>query len=131
MVKRKTSISIDAWLDKGLNPLTTESTSTLATENCEAPNQRSNAEEVHPEVNVPVWTGGLINATSEATPSANVLPTDVASQPAQRVVTSEPAAGAREGPQLVNEVIGDMARDEGEGAEWFWRLLEQDGYERW
>ena len=128
MVKRKASISINERLDKGSNPLTT---STLAAVDCEAPNQSSTAEEAHSEVNVPVAIGGLIDATSEAAPSANVLPTYVASPPVQRVVTSEPTVGARERPQPVSEVTGDVARDEGESAEWFWRLLEQAGYERW
>ena len=131
MVKRKASISIDEWLDKGLNPLTTGTTSTPATVSCEAPNQRLTAEEVQSEVNAPATTGELSEATSGAAPSANVLPTYVASPPVQRAVTSEPAAGPRERPQPVNEVTSDVARGEEESVEWFWRLLEQAGYERW
>ena len=116
MGKRKTCISIDAWLNKRLSPLTTDTASTLAIVDCEAPNQISTAEEVHTELNVTVVIGGLIDATSEVSLSANILPVYMALQPVPRVVISEPAAGARERPQPVNEVTDDVARNEGENA---------------
>ena len=131
MVKRKASISIDEWLDKGLNSLTISPPSIPATVDCEASTQCSTAEEAHSKAREPVVTGGLAVTTSGTAHVADNTSPCVESRPVQQSATSEPTVGARGRPQPVPEVTGDVASNESEAAEWFWRLLEQAGYERW
>lgn len=154
MVKRKAGISLDEWLDRGVNSLPISSANISATTDFRVPNQHSTAEGLHLEGKGPLATGGLAGTSSEAVQLMNVIPVKVAPAPVQRVVegslevagsgtrtvtdtvegrlqpaNGEPTGVARKRPQPVSEATGDVARDKEDISEWFWRLLEQSGYE--
>ena len=156
MVKRKADVSLDEWLGEGTDSSSINPANPLSTVNREAPQPRSTAEGLQSVVKEPASADGLIVPTNEAAQLAADSAIYVSSVPVQlpglglveeayggtglitgatggcsQQVTGGPVAGSSERAQPVNEGVGNGSRDEVDAAEWFWRLLEQAGYERW
>ena len=145
---------------QGVNALPTSSANISATTDFRTSGQHSTAEGLHPEGKGPLATGGLASTSSEVVQLVNGITADVAQAPVQRDVggpvgvagggtrtvtgetvdtiegrlqqaNDEPTGVAGKRPQPVNGTPGDVAKAEEDSSEWFWRLFEQSGYERW